>query len=225
MIEVLMCGRYVIYDQLTKGSLSLLGHEITPDFNVAPTTNVPIIRPNYKTKEQELRIVRWGLIPNWAKNLKIPPFFNARADKLPGNKVFWPSINQRCLIPMAGFYEWAEQDKQPYYIYSPQEPFFCTAGIWNQWQLADGQTIESCAIITTKPNETLADIHHRMPVILDEDNYEFWLYEPFEKVKKLLQPFAGEMAKYALNPKTVNNARNNSLHNLDRLKPNKNISI
>ena len=89
------------------------------NFNVAPTANVPIIRLNQETQEQELIIARWGLIPHWAKNLKIPPFFNARADKLPGNKVFWPSIKRRCIIPMSGFYEWAEQtkQKQPYYIY------------------------------------------------------------------------------------------------------------
>ncbi len=117
---------------------------------------------------------------------------------------------------MAGFFEWAEQDKQPYYIYATQEPFFCTAGIWNQWQSDDGQTIESYTIITTKPNETFADIHHRMPVILVGDDYEAWLHNPFEKTKELLQPFTGEMAKYAVNPKIVNNARNNSLLNLAR---------
>ena len=104
-----MCGRYVIYDQLTQGSLTLLGHEIPVHFNVAPTSHMPIIKSNPESREPELWIARWGLLPNWAKDLKIPPFFNARADKLPGNKVFWPSINQRCLAPLAEFYEFIQK--------------------------------------------------------------------------------------------------------------------
>jgi putative SOS response-associated peptidase YedK len=103
------------------------------------------------------------LIPNWAKSLKIPPYFNARADKLPGNKIFWPSISQRALIPMTAFYEWAENDKQPYYIFTQDTPLFYTAGLWNQWQSPDGETIDSCTIITTQPNDTLADIHIGCP--------------------------------------------------------------
>lgn len=207
-----MCGRYVIYDQLTKGSVTLLGHEILPNFNVAPTANMPIIRPNPDTQEQELWIARWGLIPNWAKDLKIPPFFNARADKLLGNKVFWPSINQRCLAPMTGFYEWAEQNKQPFYIYGTEEPLLYAAGLWNRWQSKQGENIESFTIITTSPNETLADIHHRMPVFLKESDRKTWLQDDFDQTKNLLQPYPGEMAKYPVNPKTVNNARNNSEH-------------
>jgi putative SOS response-associated peptidase YedK len=206
-----MCGRYVIYDQLTKGGLTLLGHDIPANYNVAPTANVPIIRPNHETNEQELIIARFGLIPHWAKNLKIPPFFNARADKLLGNKVFWPSINRPCIFPMAGFYEWAEQSKQPYYIYSPQEPIIYAAGLWNRWQSKEGQSIDSCTIITTTPNETLADIHHRMPVILSKKDHDAWLHDAFEQSKKLLQPYSHEMAKYPVNPKVVNNARNNSM--------------
>ncbi len=213
-----MCGRYVIYDQLTKGSLTLMGHEIPPNFNAAPTTNMPIIRPNSETKEPELWIARWGLLPNWAKDLKIPPFFNARADKLPGNKVFWPSIDQRCLVPMSGFYEWAEQDKQPYFIYATEEPLLYAAGLWSRWQSKEGETIDSYTIITTKPNETLADIHHRMPVILAQNDQKTWLQDNFDQAKNLLQPYCGDMTKYPVNPKTVNYAKNNSVLCLDQWK-------
>lgn len=212
-----MCGRYVIYDQLTKGSIKLLDHEIPANFNVAPTTNQPIIKLNSETQKQELWIARWGLIPNWAKDLKIPPFFNARDDKLQGNKVFWPSIKQRCLVPMSGFYEWAEQDKQPYFIYSTDNPLLYAAGLWNRWQLIEGETIESFTIITTKPNKTLADIHHRMPVFLTENDQDVWLQEDYEQAKSLLKPFPGGMEKYPVNPKTVNSYRNNSVHCLDKL--------
>ncbi len=210
-----MCGRYVLYDRLTKGNVMLLGHSIPANYNVAPTTNVPIIRRNQDTESQELSLARWGLIPRWAKDLKIPPFFNARADNLPGNKVFWPCIHQTCLVPIAAFYEWSEHDKQPYLIRVVDEPIAYAAGIWNRWQSPEGKTIESCAIITTQPNATLADIHHRMPVLLNESDQNTWLGAPFDDAKHLLQPYTQAMEKYPVNPKLVNNARNNSIECLE----------
>ena len=211
-----MCGRYVIYDQLTQGGLVLLGHDIPPHYNVAPTTNAPIIRLNADTHEQELIIARWALLPSWAKSLKIRPFFNARADKLPENKVFGPSINQRCIVPMAGFYEWAEQDKQPYFIHTPDEPLMYAAGLWNRWQSNESGFIDSYTIITTTPNATLADIHHRMPVILNQNHHAAWLHDSFDQAKNLLQPYSQDMAKYPVNPNVVNNARNNLIQCLDK---------
>ncbi len=83
----LMCGRYVIYDQLTKSDVTVLGHTIPANFNVAPTTNVPIIRRIQENNEKELTITKWELISSWAKDLKTPPDFNARDDNLVGNKV------------------------------------------------------------------------------------------------------------------------------------------
>ena len=100
--------------------------------------------------------------------------------------------------------------------YTTQAPLFYAAGIWNQWRSNEGQTIDSYTIITTKPNKTLADIHHRMPVILHENDYEAWLHDSFDQAKKLLTPYSNEMAKYPVNPKFVNNARNNSMNCLDR---------
>ena len=211
-----MCGRYVLYDQVTNGDLTLLGHTIPVNFNVAPTSTVPIIRRNTETESQELIMARWGLIPRWAKDLKTPPFFNARADKLPGNKVFWPSINQRCLVPITGFYEWAEQTKQPYYISVIDEPIAYAAGLWNQWQSPEGQPIDSCVIITTQPNATLADIHHRMPVLLGQADQDTWLDATFDESQSLLQPYTRPMEKYPVNPGRVNNARNNTIDCLEQ---------
>ncbi len=208
---ILMCGRYVIYDNLTKRGANLLGHAIPANFNVAPTTNAPIIRLDSDTNQQELLNARWGLVPNWAKDLKIPPFFNARADNLKGNKVFWPSIHQRCIVPMSGFYEWAQDDKQPYYIHLESKELFYTAGIWNKWQPKEGEAINSFSIITTKPNKTLADIHHRMPVILQDECIEQWLNEPYDQVQDLVKPSTQPMAKYKVDPKQVNKASNNSI--------------
>ncbi len=193
----------------------VLGQSIPTHFNIAPTLTVPIIRRSDETVSQDVSMVRWGLIPHWAKDLKIPPFFNARADKLPGNKVFWPSIHQRCLVPMAGFYEWSEHDKQPYFISVIDDPIAYAAGLWTRWQSPEGKTIESCTIITTQPNETLADIHHRMPVLLESNNHDAWLDDPFDTAKSLLTPYSQPMEKYPVNPKAVNNARNNSIECLD----------
>lgn len=209
-----MCGRYVIYDQLTQGNLVLLGHDIPANFNVAPTTDIPIIRRG-ADHTRELYMARWGLIPNWAKDLKIPPFFNARADKLVGNKVFWPCIEQRCLIPMAGFYEWDQTNKQPYFIQVSDEPLFYTAGLWNRWSAPDGQQIDSATIITTDPNNTLADIHHRMPVIVAAEHYDTWLDTGFATAQNLLKPYPRPMHKYPVDSKQVNNARNNTIHCLE----------
>ncbi len=193
----------------------LLGQPIPANYNVAPTANAPIIRRNQDSHAQELSMARWGLIPIWAKHLKIPPYFNARADNLPGNKIFWPSINRRALIPMSAFYEWSEHDKQPYYIFTCESPLLYTAGLWNQWQSPEGEIIDSCAIITTRPNDTLADIHHRMPVILAPSDYDAWLDEDFEQAKQLLQPYDQPMDKYPVNPKVVNNARHNTVECLE----------
>ncbi len=203
-------------DQLTKSDLVLFGHTIPANYNVAPTADVPIIRRNEAGHDQELRLARWGLIPSWAKDLKIPPYFNARADNVSGNKVFWPSINRRACIPMAGFYEWSEHDKQPYFIVTQDSPLFYTAGLWNQWQSPEGKTIDSCTIITTRPNNTLVDIHHRMPVILNLGDVDTWLDADFEEAKTLLQPSDQPMDKYPVDPKVVNNARHNTVHCLDR---------
>ena len=117
---------------------------------------------------------------------------------------------------MAGFYEWSEQDKQPYYISVIDEPIAYAAGIWSRWQSPEGQTIDSYAIITTQPNETLADIHHRMPVLLAQSDHNAWLDNPFEQVKTLLQPYSMPMKKYPVNPKVVNNARNNAINCLEQ---------
>ena len=197
-----MCGRYVVYDRLTNGDMLLLGQQIPANYNVAPTAAVPIIRLNAAGTELTLVMARWGLIPRWAKDLKIPPYFNARADTLAGNKVFGPFIHQPCLVPMAAFYEWSEQDKQPYLIRVIDEPIAYAAGIWRHWQSSDGQAIDSCAIITTQPNATLADIHHRMPVLLNESDQATWLTEPFDDAKAVLQPYTQPMEKYPVIPRS-----------------------
>ncbi len=192
-----------------------MGHSFPAHFNIAPTASAPIIRLDAQTNEQECVLARWGLVPSWAKSLKIPPFFNARADKLNGNKVFGAVIDQRCLVPMTGFYEWSEHDKQPYYIHLAPERLFYVAGLWNRWQDDSGNLIDSFSVITTRSNKTLADIHHRMPVILDAGAQDKWLNEPIEAANEVLLPSLAEMDKHKVQAKFVNNARNNTAQCLE----------
>lgn len=142
-----------------------------------------------------MRWFHWGLIPSWSTDSK--GFINARAETLQKKASFREAFRERrCLILADGFYEWKRKGKmkQPYYFQLQDEMPFAFAGIWDQWQRG-GATITSCALITTTPNELVAPIHNRMPVILQPDNYQNWLCEPNPtKLNALLVPIpAAEM--------------------------------
>lgn len=213
-----MCGRLVVYNPRTGGGLNLLGHEIPPNFNAAPSEHLPIIRNHPQTGEKELLLARWGLLPGWAREpAKTRPFFNARADNIkPGNKVFWESRDRHCLVPAGGFYEWSEHDKQPFLIQTEPASVFYIAGLWRRWRSAD-EIIDSFAVITTKPHPVLADIHHRSPVILAGEQRGQWLASDYNEGSPLLEVYQKGLEKYAVNPKVVNNARNKAADCLVRM--------
>ena len=201
-----MCGRFVIFGPNTDHSIELLGHTIPANFNAAPTESLAVIR-NDEAGERELFIGRWGLMPYWAKDTKVKPFFNARADNLEGNKVFWTSRERHCLVVMNGFYEWSEHDKTPYYIYSNEDPLLYVAGLWRRWERGD-LALDSFCLITTKPHPVLQDIHHRSPVILgDREKQDDWLSQPYSTSKHLLKMYDGSLTKHPV-AKTVNYSRN-----------------
>ena len=214
-----MCGRLVVYNPKTGGAIRILGHEIPPNYNAAPSESLPIIRNNVETGERELSIARWGILPFWAKEpSKTKPFFNTRADNIkPTNKVFWDSKDRHCLIPTGGFYEWSEVDKSPYLIQAEPLDIFYIAGLWRRWKNED-YVLDSFSVITTKPHQVLADIQHRSPVILNEDELDEWLSSDYESGKHLLDVYKGNLAKYKVDPKLVNNARNKGADCLQSLK-------
>lgn len=158
--------------------------------------------------------MRWGLIPRWAKQADGNYLMiNARAETVAEKPAFrGPVRNRRCLIPADGYYEWKSMEgrKQPFYFSMKDGEPFCFAGLWERWQPADGEPIESCAIITTAANALGAEIHPRMPVILAADNYERWLdprVTEAEKVLPMLAPYPPEfMTVYPVST-LVNNAR------------------
>jgi putative SOS response-associated peptidase YedK len=172
-----------------KGDLSHL--TIAPtDYNIAPNSTQPVIRCNRKTGEREMVLMRWGLVPQFAKSLSDfegATTINARAETLTG-KAMWriPFESRRCIIPADGFYEWKKLEdmtgtqsrriSKPYAftMKDPQNSPFAFAGIWSAWKDPSGSWLQSFAIVTTTANELVEPIHNRMPVILEPQHYDRW---------------------------------------------------
>ncbi len=124
-------------------------------------------------------MMRWGLIPHWAKDMKIGyKLLNARAETIIDKPVFRVAFKRRrCLLPATGFYEWKHDGKrkQPYFIKIKDAEPFAFAGIWERWTSPEEEVFESCSIITTESNKIISEIHNRMPVIVDPAKYDLWL--------------------------------------------------
>lgn len=178
--------------------------QLEPRYNIAPTQVVAIVRNEESGVRRELRLVKWGLIPFWAKDPKIASrLINARSESVAEKPAFRSAFKNRpCLVPADGFYEWkkAEGKKQPYYFGLADGKPLAFAGLWERWKAPEGDVIESCTILTTEANELLQPIHDRMPVILKPEDYDLWLDPKMKKaelVKPLLQPFPpDQMAGY-----------------------------
>lgn len=200
-----MCGRYVFlkgdhfYQQF---EIDFVDLDPPDQFNVAPTQMVPAIVMH--DGKRALVQMKWGLIPFWAKDPAIGNrMINARSETLHEKPAFRAAFRKRrCLIPARGFYEWrklADGRKQPLYIYLKSGAPFVFAGLWEEWapKGKPEQTMQSCTIITTTPNELIRDIHHRMPVILPKQHHSTWLdsdLENLEQLRRLLAPYpAAEM--------------------------------
>ena len=150
-------------------------------YNVCPTTGIDTI---VSSDDKRLLVpMRWGLVPSWwskpLKELKLATF-NARAETVAEKPMFrGPFKRTRCLIPVSGYYEWQDTPggKQPWYFTAADgSPAFTIAGLWDEWRdKASAETLKSCTMIITEPNEFVADVHDRMPVLLGEKDYEPWL--------------------------------------------------
>jgi len=210
-----MCGRYT----LTKPKKAIESHfqatllkgEFRERYNIAPTQVMPVVVSS--PAQREIETMRWGLIPSWAKDLKTQsPLINARAETVHEKPSFRSSFkSRRCLVPADGFYEWTKKNggKVPYRIYLASEGLFAFAGIWAEWGKGD-EGIRSFSIITTEANSALQSIHHRMPVILNPDNYEHWLDASAtqEDLVALLNPYPSELMAYHEVSLKVNSPKN-----------------
>jgi len=186
-----MCGRYSI--TTPPEAMARLFETVGPvpnfpaNYNVAPTHDVPMVRVGEQGRE--LALVRWGLIPSWAKE-GAKPLINARGESVAEKPSFRSAFKRRRgIMPADGFYEWHRPDngpKQPFNMRLKESGLFAMAAIWETWVAPDGSELETCAIITTSANKTLEPIHHRMPVILAQADWAAWLETPEEDAREVL---------------------------------------
>ena len=189
-----MCGRFALPtpEEIT-GHFNLKKKpNLVPRYNIAPSQNIAVVRLTPYTPERKLAVLRWGPIPFWAKDRKVGyKMINARAESVADKPAFRAAFRQRrCLIPATGFFEWSHKNKtkQPYFIKLKDSNILAFAGLWEHWAGRDGEVIDSCTIITTGANETVGNIHDRMPVIIEPELYDRWL-DPGTDEKILLSLF------------------------------------
>jgi putative SOS response-associated peptidase YedK len=215
-----MCGRFSLSQ--TAEALAQDFHvqtvpEVEPQYNIAPTHMVLAVLYNPDSKKREFKRLHWGLIPSWAKDSKLgSKLINARAETVVEKPAFRSAFkHRRCLIVADGFYEWQQQAgrKQPFYFRLQNQQPFGFAGLWEQWESSAKQSIASCTILTTQPNELVQPFHDRMPVILQQQDYDLWLdpqVQTPEPLQPLLHPYpASSMSAYPVST-AVNNPKYNS---------------
>jgi putative SOS response-associated peptidase YedK len=215
-----MCGRY----RLTAKERWLAEYfNLDPEdvewaarWNIAPTDEVATIRQDRHGPKRIFAKMRWGMIPYWAKDMSIgAKTINAVCETAAEKPVFRESMKKRrCLIPADGFYEWKKigpKKKQAFNIGMADDGLFAFAGLWDRWKGPNNKVIESCTILTTDANALLKDIHDRMPVIIEKDDYDLWLDPGMTdpaKVSDLLKPFDARLMRvYPVNA-TVNKVGN-----------------
>jgi putative SOS response-associated peptidase YedK len=217
-----MCGRARLSSDVSEIKLvfSIPPERPTPNFaaswNVAPTDNVPVVRYDAGAGERSLDVLRWGLVPFWARDIKVGfSNINARAEGIDTRPAFREAFaRRRCLIPFDSFYEWKKlgKERRPYAVALADRRLMAMAGLWESWRSPEGERVRSFAIVTTVANALLAPVHDRMPVILGPENWPLWLGEaPADpaRLKALLAPYpANDMAIWPVGSR-VGNVKNN----------------
>jgi putative SOS response-associated peptidase YedK len=183
-----LCGRFRVIDPM----IGFRSH-----FNIAPGSTNPVIVVHERA---EAVMMQWGLVPHWAKDITATHRpFNARAEGLAEKSMFRDLLRtKRCIVPASGFFEWKQEGgrKVPFYFHVRDDPVFAFAGLYDVWSNPAGTTLTTCTIITTTPNELMAPIHNRMPVILRQDDEMRWLSRdvlPADEVKRILAPYPAEL--------------------------------
>jgi putative SOS response-associated peptidase YedK len=216
-----MCGRYV--RKTTRCEIAAwFGAEDADvvewgaSYNVAPQTFQPVVRLNRESGAREIVLLRWGLIPFWAKDGKIAySTINARAETVATAPAFREALkHRRCLVPADAFYEWQKLDakhKQPFAIALASREPYGFAGLWERWK-HEHEWLETFTIITTDPNEVVSTLHNRMPVIVARNDYDRWLRGNPDGTPPidLLKPFPAEQMTAWKVDKAVGNVRNDT---------------
>lgn len=206
-----MCGRYTYIPTApaAKAYLKATGNELSPNYNVAPGQMMPV------ETAQGVEVMKWGLVPSWAKQFKASfTSINARAETVAEKPLYKTPFEQhRCLVPASGFYEWQQLPtfKQPFYFMLPDRENFNFAGLFDVWYDAERIAHKSYTILTTTANKTLSEVHDRMPVILDPEEEQHWLDAGTapEELQLLMDPYNdAKMASHAVD-RSVGNIKNN----------------
>ncbi|MGQ0677913.1 MAG: SOS response-associated peptidase [Rhodospirillales bacterium] len=221
-----MCGRFLLTAPV-EALRRLFGVADSPNlmarYNIAPTQPAAVVRRKPGDGGRELVLLRWGLVPSWAKDPAIGAnLINARADTLAAKPSFRAAYRKRrCLVPADGFYEWQAPEagkgpKRPYLIARRDGATFAFAALWEHWHGA-GQTIESFAIVTTDANAALKAIHHRMPAILEPRDYAEWLVPKNPRAGDLLKPAPDDALAASPISTRVNSVANDAPAVIERL--------
>ncbi len=230
----LMCGRsYKTYSdeelQIRYDAERLIRKQFkdAPNYNMCPTQTAPIVI--MENGKKVLKLMRWGLVPFWAKSVKDADKYsmiNAKSEEIEEKRSFKNAfLKRRCIVPVSGFFEWKRQTKSskiPHVIRLKKDPIMSLAGIWEYWESKeDGEVVESFALITTAANKFMSKIHDRMPVILDKKDEDAWLdpenIDP-KNLKKLLIPCGEDRLESYQVSTAVNSPKNNSPEVLEPLK-------
>lgn len=225
-----MCGRYNLKSSAAElsaffAALRDPAFDVQPRYNIAPTQPTVVVRLS-ESGQRELTHMLWGLVPSWSKDpTHGASLINARSETVDTKPSFRAAFKRRrCLIPATGFYEWQKQgkSKQPYLIRVRQPQPFAFAGLWESWLDPEGAELQTCTIITTVANELLADLHDRMPVILEPEDYDRWLVTPEADIKtlgSLFQSYPADLMELFPVDAWVNNARHEGPRCEQRLAP------
>ncbi|PLX81838.1 MAG: hypothetical protein C0617_16005 [Desulfuromonas sp.] len=214
-----MCGRYTL--TLSPGELAeafALDEvpDLSPRYNIAPSQPVAAVRLEGPGRKRRLVLLRWGLVPGWAKDPGVGVrMINARSESAYAKPSFRAAFrSRRCLIPADGFYEWQKVGgrKRAFHVRRRDRGPMAFAGLWERWEdpASPGSVIESCTILTTGANASVSHLHERMPVILDPADYGPWLApgpQEVEILREMLGPFSGPLIAVPV-AETVKNPRN-----------------
>ena len=180
-----------------------------PNFNVCPTNQVHVVTAS--DGGRRLQAMRWGFLPHWHKKPNDGPLLiNARSETVAEKPAFKKAARERrCLVVATGFYEWTkteEGNRLPWYIHRSDGAPIAFAGVWRVWE-RDDTTLTTCAIVTTAANQNMAQIHHRMPLILEPDDWPLWLGEAGKGAALLMKPGADEVLQFHRVDPAVNSNR------------------
>ena len=220
-----MCGRYASF--LPPEAIARFFRTVNPlpnlapSWNVAPTQAAMVVRRHPETGDRHLDLLKWGLVPSFTKDIKQARRpINARSETVATSGMFRTAFaKRRCLVPAGAFYEWRAEPtgKQPYAIARMDGDPMAFAGLWEAWRYPDGEILRTFTILTTNANATMAELHDRMPVILEPTDWPIWLGEVEGDPAALLRPAADHVLQVWPVSRRVNTPRHNDAQLLERV--------